>query len=82
MQATKHAQQDAACAAEELAQRQLELSQSREAEQNALDARRSLEQERVTLLEALGKHKPHSSHTTLKQLKQGRGLPFLLYSCP
>ena len=58
MQATRNAQRDAACAAEELAQRQLELSQSREAERSATDARRSLEQERVTLLEAIGKHSP------------------------
>ncbi len=55
VQATEHAQREAAHAAEELAQTQLELGQSREAEQRALDAQSSLEQERATLREALGK---------------------------
>ncbi|CAL5228511.1 g11661 [Coccomyxa viridis] len=76
--ATEHAQREAAHAAEELAQTQLELGQSREAEQRALDAQSSLEQERATLREALETERErgdvaecaaHSAQQTLAELE-------------
>ena len=55
-QATQHGQREAAHAADRLAQSQLQLQQSREAQQSAIDAQGGLKQERTTLLAAIGMH--------------------------
>lgn len=56
-QALQQAQHSAAQAAEELAQSQRELRQTREAAQSAVDVQKVLEQKRTQLQEIAGKHR-------------------------